>query len=262
MERANANRKPMSAPSILQSKSKSESEDQRLPASAMSVVFNQIAVNFADERFRSMFADLVKLSPTYEAKGRKMLKDLIRAKRIPLLDHWASCSEYLGFLRVRDHSDPASLFRAIEKSRTSQEELDDIRYWLIGNRDKINQTMDFGNSETTPMGYAAFANSPQLVEILLKLGANPNVKCCSSETPTPLWQFFDNGDLSTIKLLLKHGADPKLHGLKKWVNDIYNEPEEWRGPARAYASYSLPRWYSANDGRATLRKFVYLFNQK
>lgn len=54
-------------------------------------------------------------------------------------------------------------------------------------------------------------NVLKIIELLLKAGADPNVR--ERGGPTPLIICANNGQLKMLKLLLTYGADPDAHGL-------------------------------------------------
>ncbi len=58
----------------------------------------------------------------------------------------------------------------------------------------------------SPLYHAVITRNPQLVEILLKAGARPDIDGQSKE---PLWAACVNGDLEIIAALLNHGANPE-----------------------------------------------------
>jgi ankyrin repeat protein len=68
--------------------------------------------------------------------------------------------------------------------------------------------------DVTPLLLAVFEDQPAAVEVLLKAGADPNVR--SSEGDRPLWVCVSRGDLSMASLLLEAGAARTIN--------------EWGGP--------------------------------
>jgi ankyrin repeat protein len=63
----------------------------------------------------------------------------------------------------------------------------------------------------TSLGMAAYRNAPNVVNALLKKGADPNIK--DSHKRTPLHQAADEGHTKITEILLKAGAD--IHALNE-----------------------------------------------
>ena len=63
----------------------------------------------------------------------------------------------------------------------------------------------------TSLGMAAYRNAPNVVNALLKKGADPNIK--NSHKRTPLHQAADEGHTKITEMLLKAGAD--IHALNE-----------------------------------------------
>lgn len=66
-----------------------------------------------------------------------------------------------------------------------------------------------GNGVRTALHFATFQGHPEAVSLLLKRGANPNIRC-EGDAGTPLHFAVELGDLRTVELLVSHGAD--VHG--------------------------------------------------
>ena len=60
----------------------------------------------------------------------------------------------------------------------------------------------------TPLYRTIIAGDILATKILLKNGADPNIKCSMGETP--LYQAVDMGKLDHVKLLLNSGANPNI----------------------------------------------------
>lgn len=80
----------------------------------------------------------------------------------------------------------------------------------------------------TPLAYAVETNNPQLVELLLKNGANPNTYAPRANfdtiTDNLLVYAKDQGKNPTIqKLLLDYGADAKITPEKDFYNNLINK---------------------------------------
>src|SRR5579884_1290608 len=72
----------------------------------------------------------------------------------------------------------------------------------------IDQHSDVNASQAdgaTALHWAVFQSDKEMVDLLLRAGANPKV--ANREGSTPLWLASINGDAATIELLLKAGAD-------------------------------------------------------
>jgi ankyrin repeat protein len=65
------------------------------------------------------------------------------------------------------------------------------------------------SGKETPLSIAAISNATQAVHILLKLGAQPNIKT-SSKKSTPLEKAVHNNNAEIVKLLLMHNSDPNI----------------------------------------------------
>ena len=79
---------------------------------------------------------------------------------------------------------------------------DDIIKYLIESGADINS---LGSFNQTALCQAALANNLATVNILLKLGANPNSNYCK-----PLAHAVSNSNIQMVKLLIDRGADPTL----------------------------------------------------
>lgn len=82
-------------------------------------------------------------------------------------------------------------------------------YWKEGLRFLVKKGADVNHMDemgNVPIGYCVNAGDPEIVEILLTAGANPNL----GEGMTPLMSAAYSGNLPVVKLLLKAGADPNL----------------------------------------------------
>lgn len=74
----------------------------------------------------------------------------------------------------------------------------------------INITTDF--SGMTPIHWASFYGNIEIIELLINAGADVNQKDLKGETPlVSSSQVFRSG-AETVECLLKHGADPNIHG--------------------------------------------------
>ena len=60
----------------------------------------------------------------------------------------------------------------------------------------------------TPIETAVRSKKHEVVELVLKLGADPNGDCPSPCVPHPLWTLITNNSERITKLLLQHGAHP------------------------------------------------------
>jgi ankyrin repeat protein len=74
---------------------------------------------------------------------------------------------------------------------------------LIAQKADVNAPQNDG---ATALHWAVFKSNRELVDILLKAGANP--KAANREGSTPLWLASVNGDAPIIEALLTAGADP------------------------------------------------------
>ena len=74
---------------------------------------------------------------------------------------------------------------------------------LIAQKDDVNAPQADG---ATALHWAVFKSNRELVDILIKAGANP--KAANREGSTPLWLASVNGDAAMIDALLTAGADP------------------------------------------------------
>lgn len=72
---------------------------------------------------------------------------------------------------------------------------------------EVNTTDSHGDR---PLEVAVRIRNAQMVQLLLKNGANPNLRMSSGMTPgkTPLMYAVSLGDADTVELLLTYGADP------------------------------------------------------
>ncbi|AFA40166.1 Ankyrin repeat protein [Pyrobaculum oguniense TE7] len=68
--------------------------------------------------------------------------------------------------------------------------------------------------DETPLHVAALYCLPQMAELLLKHGADPNAMNVHGDTPLHVAAFY--GCTSVVELLLRHGADPDIDGFEGW----------------------------------------------
>ena len=73
----------------------------------------------------------------------------------------------------------------------------------------INSEFSLGSCMVIPIIYASELKQPEIVEILLNHGANPNIKR-NKDNYNPLLAAAIEGCLSNMKLLLKYGANPNI----------------------------------------------------
>ena len=83
--------------------------------------------------------------------------------------------------------------------------VEEVKRLLLMGAD-INAKNDFG---LTPFELAVVGNNCSVVEYFLQLGQNPNLERGGG---TPLMSAAANGNIELLKLLLKYGADPDLPG--------------------------------------------------
>jgi ankyrin repeat protein len=74
----------------------------------------------------------------------------------------------------------------------------------------------------TPLAFAINAHDAQSVQVLLSYGADPNKRWCAppaisldfgcnpDQAPTPLMWAAQQGDVETIRVLVRGGANPAL----------------------------------------------------
>ena len=88
----------------------------------------------------------------------------------------------------------------------------------------VNITTDF--SGMTPIHWASVEENIEIIELLINAGANVNQKDLDGETPLLSCHRVFHSSAETVECLLKHGADPNIHGdispLQRFVlnNDI------------------------------------------
>lgn len=73
---------------------------------------------------------------------------------------------------------------------------------------------DSDSTKTTAASQATIEGSMQVLELLLKKGADGNA--CNKWKETPLLIAANNGHKSAVEALLKHGADPSLCSEAGW----------------------------------------------
>jgi uncharacterized protein len=104
----------------------------------------------------------------------------------------------------------------------------------------------------------------QLIEALLKAGANPNARLKRSlwyttynrdnlrvdfAGATPFWRAAYATDVPAVRLLLAHGADPKIPTLRRRRADDTGPDEPGVWPIIAASGVGYGRGYAANDHR-------------
>ena len=109
-------------------------------------------------------------------------------------------------------------------------------------------------ADVTPLASAAGANNAAAVEILLKHGANPNVRNRNGATPLH-WAAHRDVDSKIFELLLDHGADPNVR------SSIGRTPlDELRADIEETGSW--PDTFKSYEDKATqARKLIALLHQ-
>lgn len=70
----------------------------------------------------------------------------------------------------------------------------------------------------TPIQTATLSKRSRVVEEVLKSGANPNGDYVSKTSGRPLWIAIDGKDEASVKVLLRHGANPGLV-MRRWLDE-------------------------------------------
>lgn len=80
---------------------------------------------------------------------------------------------------------------------------------LLGYGADVNAMTDARNDYRTVLHYAVLSGNPELVNLLLKQGAKPDLinSFGDPDTPSPLHLAILRGDPRIVKLLLAHGAN-------------------------------------------------------
>jgi len=120
-----------------------------------------------------------------------------------------NASSYISEINAKNSEEWTALHIACRNSKTfSSEEMVDF---LLKNGADPNAK---NNNDCTPLHWASFysntGSSLATVEALLRNGADPNAKACDNYTPLHLASRNSNelSSLATVELLLKNGADP------------------------------------------------------
>lgn len=109
--------------------------------------------------------------------------------------------------------------------------LQELLIYFQGNPTLVNIIDDYGN---TPLLLAVQNNNLNTAQILLNLGANPNVKNRASYTPLYFAVYKRNSDMA--RLLLKYGANPNL-GIaipENSINQLSSDVKEKFNTMREY----------------------------
>ncbi|GMH44077.1 hypothetical protein BSKO_12011 [Bryopsis sp. KO-2023] len=77
----------------------------------------------------------------------------------------------------------------------------------LAKKTDVNAPIQVGEVTATPLEIAVIFRRSDLIPVLVKAGANPNL---ISRDTTPLGGAIAFGDVATVKTLLKNGADPEL----------------------------------------------------
>lgn len=67
------------------------------------------------------------------------------------------------------------------------------------------------NNYDSWLNMAVACSQKSMVELLLKLGCDPNVGIQGSDHETPLWTALGQDNDELVRILLEHGADPNSH---------------------------------------------------
>jgi ankyrin repeat protein len=77
---------------------------------------------------------------------------------------------------------------------------------LLERNPPINPLMP--GAQATPLHFAAYKGHAEIISLLLKKGANPNLQKAGGKTA--LYESADRGDLEIVKEMLEAGADAKI----------------------------------------------------
>ncbi|XPS81461.1 hypothetical protein M3J09_013398 [Ascochyta lentis] len=110
-----------------------------------------------------------------------------------------------------------------------EEDLRAVRMFINEGFVSRNCAMSHG-SHCTPI-QAAFDYSPEVMEEVFKLGANPNGCYVPSMDQHPLWHFIQASNEEAVRLLLQYGANPEL--ILPLLNDQQDDFKESRAAIEA-----------------------------
>ena len=130
---------------------------------------------------------------------------------------WATC-----FRDVRAEVAESLLARGAEPTIFSAVALDraDLVQQLVqADRSLLAAKMSRFEQHRTPLHLAVLKNRPQMVALLLELGADPSAKDDSGSTPLNLVAATTT-DKSIAGLLIKAGADPHERGVSRFLSSV------------------------------------------
>jgi hypothetical protein len=129
---------------------------------------------------------------------------------------WATCFRDLrvdaaDFLLARGAK--PTIFSAVALDRA-----DLVRDVVRRDRSLVGAKMSRFEQHRTPLHLAVLKNRPQMVALLLELGADPSAKDDSGSTPLNL--VAPTTDKSIAGLLIKAGADPEERGVSRFLSSV------------------------------------------
>lgn len=129
---------------------------------------------------------------------------------------WATCfrdvrADAAEFLLARGAK--PTIFSAVALDRA-----DLMRQLVESDRSLVAANMSSFEQHRTPLHLAVLKNRPQMVALLLELGADPSAKDDSGSTPLNLVSAMT--DKSIAGLLIKAGADPNERGVSRFLSSV------------------------------------------
>lgn len=143
------------------------------------------------------------VTPGSEAKSRFTLADaqLVIAREYGF-ESWPKLRAHVLQLEIPP-SDEVTV-RAIREA-AGQGDLRRLEALLDAHPELINEPG--GPGVRTALHQAVFGNKPEAIALLLKRGADPNIRC-EGDNAYPLHFAVEKNKLPIVKLLIEHGADP------------------------------------------------------
>ncbi|KLL02735.1 MAG: tankyrase-2 [Mycoplasmataceae bacterium RV_VA103A] len=172
------------------------------------------------------------LKPT-EANFAQWLRDTRKLGPKSILNKETLENEY-----VRKTTPPKKKLRVESNQESIQKELfeaiksnDVEKAKKIIDKGKVNFDETYGEDEFAPLHLAVVYNNSEIIDKLLKNGADPDVK--DSEGNTPLHFAAEQNNLELLKLLVKHEGNVNAVNEYNWsvlhsaASGIINEKEDW-----------------------------------
>ena len=166
-------------------------------------VLTYAALMTAERETSEISPEIISLLMLNGADYKEALILAIRTDNIKFVSELINNGADLNLPSMKDHSPLSAAL--INPNRPADPEMIEL---LASNGADVNEVFDFGdNTISNPLNISISFNRPDIAEILLKHGANPNVRDYNGRTSLV---FAVVTSKEMIEVFLEHGADPNI----------------------------------------------------